>query len=104
MVKNFKSWFKSAGIRALKTFAQTFVATIGTGAAVLGDVNWVMVLSSAALAAILSIATSLAGLPEVKANEEEKLEDITSEVINTKETEKVEEAVETKKKSTKKEK
>lgn len=104
MVKNFKSWFKSAGIRALKTFAQTFVATIGTGAAVLGDVNWLMVLSSAALAAILSIATSLAGLPEVKANEEEKLEDITSEVINTKETEKVEEVVETKKKTTKKEK
>ena len=104
MVKNFKSWFKSAGIRALKTFAQTFVATIGTGAAVLGDVNWVMVLSSAALAAILSIATSLAGLPEVKANEEEKPDEITSEVIETKETEKVEEAVETKKKSTKKEK
>lgn len=104
MVKNFKSWFKSAGIRALKTFAQTFVATIGTGAAVLGDVNWLMVLSSAALAAILSIATSLAGLPEVKANEEEKLEDITNEVINTKETEKVEEVVETKKKTIKKEK
>lgn len=69
MIKNFKSWIKSAGIRALKTFAQTFVATIGTGAAVLGDVNWIMVLSSAALAAILSIATSLAGLPEVKADE-----------------------------------
>ena len=66
MIKNFKSWIKSAGIRALKTFAQTFLATIGTGAAVLGDVNWIMVLSSAALAAILSIATSLAGLPEVK--------------------------------------
>lgn len=70
MIKNFKSWIKSAGIRALKTFAQTFVATIGTGAAVLGDVNWVMVLSSAVLAAILSLATSLAGLPEVKAPEE----------------------------------
>ena len=76
MVKNFKSWFKSAGIRALKTFAQTFVATIGTGAAVLGDVNWLMVLSSAALAAILSLATSLAGLPEVKsAQEDEKPEE-----------------------------
>lgn len=71
MIKNFKSWFKSAGIRALKTFAQTFVATIGTGAAVLGDVNWALVLSSAGLAALLSIMTSLAGLPEVKANEEE---------------------------------
>lgn len=77
MVKNFKSWIKSAGIRALKTFAQTFVATIGTGAAVLGDVNWVMVLSSAALAAILSIATSLAGLPEVKTNEEAQPEEVT---------------------------
>lgn len=76
MIKNFKSWFKSAGIRALKTFAQTFVATIGTGAAVLGDVNWAMVLSSAALAAILSLATSMAGLPEVKANEEKKPETI----------------------------
>lgn len=66
MIKNFKEWIKSAGIRAIKTFAQTFVATIGTGAACLGQVNWVMVLSSAALAAILSLATSLAGLPEVK--------------------------------------
>lgn len=70
MIKNFKEWFKSAAIRAIKTFAQTFVATIGTGAAVLGDVNWVMVISSAALAAILSIATSVAGLPEVKDKEE----------------------------------
>ena len=75
MIKNFKSWFKSAGIRALKTFAQTFLATIGTGAAVLGDVNWIMVLSSAALAAILSLATSLAGLPEVKAIVEDVIED-----------------------------
>lgn len=69
MIKNFKAWIKSAGIRALKTFAQTFVATIGTGALTLGSVNWVLVLSSAALAAILSLATSVAGLPEVK-NEE----------------------------------
>ena len=66
MNENIKAWIKSAGIRAIKTFAQTFLATIGTGAAVLGDVNWAMVLSSAALAAILSIVTSLAGLPEVK--------------------------------------
>lgn len=69
MIKNFKEWFKSAGIRAIKTFAQTFVATIGTGAACLGQVNWAMVLSSAALAAILSLGTSLAGLPEVKKEE-----------------------------------
>ena len=57
-------WWKAAGIRALKTFFQTFVATIGTSA-VLSDVNWSMVGSASALAAILSFATSLAGLPEV---------------------------------------
>lgn len=93
MIKNFKSWIKSAGIRALKTFAQTFVATIGTGAAVLGDVNWIMVLSSAALAAILSLATSMAGLPEVKSKEEAKPEDIVIEDIKVEETVKVEEVV-----------
>lgn len=69
MIKNWKLWIKSAAIRAIKTFAQTFLATIGTGAAVLGQVNWGMVFSSAALAAILSVATSFAGLPEVKAEE-----------------------------------
>ena len=87
MIKNFKSWFKSAGIRAVKTFAQTFVATIGTGAAVLGDVNWVMVLSSSILAAILSLATSMAGLPEVKTNDETK----TEETVDQPEEPKVEE-------------
>lgn len=66
MIKNFKEWLPKALIRAAKTFAQTFVATIGTGATFLGQVNWGMVLSSAALAAILSIATSVGGLPEVK--------------------------------------
>ena len=81
MIKNFKEWIKSAGIRAIKTFAQTFVATIGTGAAVLGDVNWAMVISSAVLAAILSLATSVAGLPEVKDKQksEEKTEDVAPE-------------------------
>ena len=69
MIKNFKSWIKSAGIRAIRTFAQTFLALIGTGAVVLGDVNWVMVLSASALAAVLSLVTSLAGLPEVKTEE-----------------------------------
>ena len=98
MIKNFKSWIKSAGIRALKTFAQTFVATIGTGAAVLGDVNWLMVLSSAALAAILSVATSLAGLPEVKANEEEKPEEVKVE-----ETKKIEKTTNNKNSKTTKE-
>ena len=60
-----KDWFKAAGIRAIKTIAQTAVATIGT-AAVLGDVNWVMVASAAALAGVLSLLTSVAGLPEIK--------------------------------------
>ena len=60
-----KEWFKCAGIRAIKTIAQTAIATIGT-AAVLGDVNWVMVASAAALAGVLSMLTSVAtGLPEV---------------------------------------
>ena len=58
-------WAKAAGIRALKTVAQTAVATIGTSA-VLGEVNWAMVGSAAVLAGILSMLTSIAGLPEVK--------------------------------------
>lgn len=62
------NWAKAAGIRALKTCAQTFVATIGT-AAVLQDVNWVMVLSASALAGVISLATSVAGLPEVSVPE-----------------------------------
>lgn len=60
-----KDWFKAAGIRAIKTVAQTAVATIGTAVA-LGDVNWVMVASAAALAGVLSLLTSVAGLPEIK--------------------------------------
>ena len=60
-----KEWFKAAGIRAIKTIAQTAIATIGT-AAVLGDVNWVMAASAAALAGVLSLLTSVAGLPEIK--------------------------------------
>jgi hypothetical protein len=63
-MKNWKLWFKAAGIRAVKTVAQTAVATIGTSA-VLGEVNWIMVGSAAALAGILSLLTSVAGLPEV---------------------------------------
>lgn len=58
-------WWKAAGVRAIKTVAQTAAATIGT-AAVLGEVNWLMVVSAAALAGILSLLTSVAGLPEVE--------------------------------------
>lgn len=65
IMRNWKNWAKAAGIRAVKTIAQTAVATIGT-AAVLGEVNWVMVGSAAVLAGILSLLTSVAGLPELK--------------------------------------
>ena len=58
-------WLKAAGVRAIKTVAQTAVATIGT-AAVLGEVDWIMVGSAAVLAGLLSLLTSVAGLPEVK--------------------------------------
>ena len=59
-----KKWWKAAGVRAIKTVAQTAVATIGTSAA-MGDVNWLMVGSASVLAGVLSLLTSVAGLPEV---------------------------------------
>ena len=64
-MENWKLWWKAAAIRAVKTVAQTAAATIGT-AAVLGEVNWVMVGSASVLAGVLSLLTSVAGLPEVR--------------------------------------
>ena len=65
MSEKWKLWWKAAGVRAIKTMAQTAVATIGA-AAVLSDVNWVMAVSAAVLAGVLSLLTSVAGLPEAK--------------------------------------
>lgn len=65
-MRDWKLWFKAASVRAIKTVAQTAVATIGT-TAMMSEVDWMMVASTAALAGILSILTSVAGLPEVKA-------------------------------------
>ena len=69
MSNYWKNWLTAAGIRAIKTVAQTAIATIGTSA-VLGDVNWIMVASASALAGILSLLTSIAGIPEVKESDE----------------------------------
>lgn len=64
-----KKWIKAAGVRAVKTMAQTFIATVGS-AAVLAAVDWKVVASATVLAGILSVATSVAGLPEVESEEE----------------------------------
>lgn len=63
MKRNWKKWFKWAGIRAIKTVAQTAIATIGTSA-VMAEVNWLMVASASVLAGLLSLLTSVAGIPE----------------------------------------
>lgn len=60
-----KEWWKAAGIRAIKTVAQTAIATIGTSAVFIHEVDWLMVLSAAALGGVLSLLTSVVGLPEV---------------------------------------
>lgn len=65
MKQNFLKWIKAAGIRATKTVAQTAIAVIGTSA-MLDEVNWIAVLSASALSGVLSLLTSVAGLPEVK--------------------------------------
>ena len=65
MSNYWKTWIKAAAVRAVKTIAQTAAATIGP-AAVIGEVNWVAVASASVLAGILSLLTSVAGLPEVK--------------------------------------
>ena len=70
MNKCFKKWSKAAGVRAVKTIAQTAVATIGTSA-VLSAVDWKVVISASLLAGLLSLLTSVAGLPEVKEDKEE---------------------------------
>lgn len=71
MKESIKKWLKAAGVRAVKTVAQTAVATIGTSA-VMGDVNWVMVGSASLLAGILSLLTSVAGLPELGTESKEE--------------------------------
>ena len=65
-----KNWWSAAAVRCLRTIAQTALATIGTSAAI-GDVNWVVVGSASLLAGILSLLTSVAGLPELKVGDEE---------------------------------
>jgi hypothetical protein len=67
-----KIWWKYAGIRALKTLCQTAIATIGTSAT-LGEVNWIMVGSTSLLSAILSLLTSIAGIPEVEMSNEQSI-------------------------------
>lgn len=70
-MNNFKRWIAAAGVRALKTVAQTAVATISTSA-IMSEVNWPVVASASLLAGILSLLTSIAGLPELEMHEDEE--------------------------------
>jgi hypothetical protein len=63
---DWKNWFKAAGIRAIRTFAEAMLAYIGTGAVVLGDVNWIAALSAGGFGAVCAILLALTGLPEVE--------------------------------------
>ncbi len=65
---NWNTWFRAAGIRAIRTFAEAALAYIGTGALVLGDVNWLGVLSAGAFGAVTALLMALAGLPEAEGN------------------------------------
>lgn len=69
MLGNFKEWLKAAATRAIRTMAQSALAIIGTSALTMGDVDWKMVVSASALAALISLLTAIAGLPEVKAED-----------------------------------
>ncbi len=73
MSEKSKKWLKAAGVRAAKTIAQTAIATIGT-AAVISDISWLVVLSTSVLAGVLSLLTSVAGLPELAVESEENNE------------------------------
>ena len=80
MKNNFKEWFKCAGIRAIKTIAQTAVSTIGVSA-LMSEVNWLAVCSASLLAGILSLLTSVSGLPEVNDGQVVKSIDCVSEEV-----------------------
>ena len=72
---NFKEWAVAAGIRALRTFAEAALAYIGTGAVLLGDVNWLGVLSAGVMGAVISVLMAMTGLPEVKEETAEETRD-----------------------------
>lgn len=68
MKTEFINWLKAAGIRSIRTFAEAMLAYIGTGAFVLGDVNWIAALSAGTFGAVTALLLAIAGLPELKNN------------------------------------